>query len=781
MTLALARRIPRNRPVLPSVRGRCIAFACGVALLPALAVGSVSYLLMFETKLDEEKAKLDAQSRLIVPHIAAEFERMKTSALALSRTLAFRGLARAMANGGRDPLDGTTEAEWRARLGVIFGSILAREQDYVALRYIGVGERGRELVGVDRRGGAIAPVPDDRLRWKPDQPYLQAVLGLDPGRVHVSTVSLKSGQGAADGHLPVIRAVAPVHSDDGRVLGMMVINADFGRVMKRVLQKIGPDRDGYVLTAAGDYLARYRRREIPPLRFRSANATAPPPAIGALARASGPGAGIVRIGGGRYLMHATEFPADPGDPESRIKIALVAPMGDLIAQARGVLRWEMAVGVGLIACAGLISVVSARRFSKPIERIIGETRAYAKGKEQLDLPVDRPDEIGELSRAFNDLVRSLKEARDTERAALERIATMRLYDADALVGTDEDGVIKDFNIAAEKLFGYRAAEIVGDSIGRLLPGAGLLEIFARCKDAGQSGGWVASEGLRKGGSRFIAGLRVTPILVGRGHFFSVTVRDADERDHLDPRIARYVAELERCNQELEDFAYIASHDLREPLRGIANHVQFLKEDCGDSLGEAGLRRITRLQQLCRHADSLTSDLLQWSRLGSGDFAEDPVDVGAVIDSIRDGLAETMKERNAVIVRAGDLPDVIGDQPRIASLFTNLIVNAVKYNDSPEKVVEVGCLPALCGPQGREKDVYYVKDNGIGIPKAYHEAVFSLFKRLHSPKLYGPGTGAGLSFAAKIVERHGGRIWLESAENQGTTFYFTLRRAKNDTA
>ena len=737
--------------------------------------------MMFETKLDEEKAKLDAQNRLIVPHIAAELERMKTYALALSKTPPFGGLARAMANGGRDPLDGSTAAEWRARLGIIFGSILAQEQDYVALRYIGVSDRGRELVRVDRGGGAIAPVPDDQLQRKSDQPYFKAGLGLDSGRVHFSTVSLKSGQGAADRHLPVIRVVAPEHIDNGRVFGMMVINADFGRLMKSVLQKIAPDADSYVLTATGDYIVRYRSGEIPPLRFRGANAAAPPPAIGALARTSGPGASVVTIGDRRHLMHATELPANPGDPESRIKIALVAPMGDLIAQARRVLRWEMAVGVVLIACVGLISVRSARRLSKPIERIIGETRAYAKGKEQLDLPVDRPDEIGELSRAFNDLVRSLKEARDTERAALERIATMRLYDVDALVGTDADGVIKDFNIAAEKLFGYRTTEIVGGSIGRLLPGSGLREIFARCKDVGQSGRWVTSKGLRKDGSRFTAVLRVTPILAGKGHFFSVTVRDADERDHLDPRIARYVAELERCNQELEDFAYIASHDLREPLRGIANHVQFLKEDCGESLGEDGIRRITRLQQLCRHADNLTSDLLRWSCLGSGDFARDPVDVGAVIDSIRDGLAETLKERNAVIDRASDLPDVIGDQPRIASLFTNLIVNAVKYNDSPEKVVEVGCFPALCGPEGREKNVYYVKDNGIGIPKAYHEAVFSLFKRLHSPKLYGPGTGAGLSFAAKVVERHGGRIWLESAENQGTTFYFTLRRVKNDTA
>jgi signal transduction histidine kinase len=242
----------------------------------------------------------------------------------------------------------------------------------------------------------------------------------------------------------------------------------------------------------------------------------------------------------------------------------------------------------------------------------------------------------------------------------------------------------------------------------------------------------------------------------------------------------YVGELERSNQELDDFAYIASHDLKEPLRGLFNHATFLLEDYRDKIDEDGVRRLTRLGLLCQRMERLINDLMYFSRLGRADLAVQETDPNAVIAEIQQMMETVLSERHARIVVPRPLPQIVCDRPRVTEVFRNLITNAVKYNDKAERLVEIGFLESVDSDQGPERNIFYVKDNGIGIDPEYHQEIFRIFKRLQNgPDGQENGTGVGLTFVKKIIERHGGRIWLESEPGEGTVFYFSLNHKRNE--
>ncbi len=238
-------------------------------------------------------------------------------------------------------------------------------------------------------------------------------------------------------------------------------------------------------------------------------------------------------------------------------------------------------------------------------------------------------------------------------------------------------------------------------------------------------------------------------------------------------IKRYNRDLERSNRELNDFAYIASHDLKEPLRGIHNHSRFLLEDNREKLDKDSLKRIDRLLYLSQRIERLVSDLLYFSRLGRQELAEQPTDLNAVVHDVESTLKEFLEQAHAKIRIDGVLPTVICDGPRVAEVFRNLVVNGVKYNDNAAKTIDVGYIPAM-RVAGRDRtDVFYVRDNGRGIARQFHDEIFRIFRRLEKPGPGSDGTGVGLTFVKKIIERHDGMIWLDSEPGKGTTFYFTL--------
>ncbi|MBE9067205.1 GAF domain-containing protein [Leptolyngbya cf. ectocarpi LEGE 11479] len=254
----------------------------------------------------------------------------------------------------------------------------------------------------------------------------------------------------------------------------------------------------------------------------------------------------------------------------------------------------------------------------------------------------------------------------------------------------------------------------------------------------------------------------------RSAITGLVLKKADE-------LAELNSELQRSNAELDAFAYVASHDLKEPLRGIHNYSSFLIEDYGDQLGDDGTKKLRTLMKLTQRMEDLINSLLHYSRLGRTEFLMKPVDLNQLVDSVVEVIKISKPEQVSFRIPQS-LPTLTCDQSQVNELLTNLVSNAIKYNNKAEKWVEISYLDAKdCpnAPVAADATIFYVRDNGIGIRPRHLEAVFRIFKRLHAPGKYGGGTGVGLTIAKKIVERHGGTIWLDSIYGEGTTFYFTL--------
>ncbi len=253
-------------------------------------------------------------------------------------------------------------------------------------------------------------------------------------------------------------------------------------------------------------------------------------------------------------------------------------------------------------------------------------------------------------------------------------------------------------------------------------------------------------------------------------------------------LAQLNLDLQRSNSELDAFTYIASHDLKEPLRGIHNYANFLLEDYTNVLNEEGTEMLQTLVRLTQRMENLLNALLHYSRLGRAELAVRPIDWKTSLANIREVFDVSQPEITFDIRVPRPLPAVEGDPVLIEEALRNLIANAVKYNDQENKWVEIGWLTSQEAAAQRSEAnlihwlerspdtvVLYIKDNGIGIDQKHQEVIFQLFRRLHGRAKYGGGTGAGLTIVKKILERHGGKIWVESSFGEGSTFYFTLNR------
>ena len=266
----------------------------------------------------------------------------------------------------------------------------------------------------------------------------------------------------------------------------------------------------------------------------------------------------------------------------------------------------------------------------------------------------------------------------------------------------------------------------------------------------------------------------------RNAIVGIVLNKADE-------LAKINQDLKRSNRELDSFAYAASHDLKEPLRGIHNYATFLLEDYKNILDDAGKERLKTVVRLTQRMESLIEVLLKFSRIGQAELNLEDTDLNELLRQVTEIFRSSRQDINNIEIRIPrPLPTICCDRVLVGEVFINLISNAFKYNLQAHKCVEIGYLDreeqlAKGTIEPGEKAplplVFYVKDNGIGIRDRHFKTIFRLFKRLHPQKKYGGGTGAGLTIAQKIVERHGGKIWVESTYKKGSTFYLTLEENK----
>jgi PAS domain S-box-containing protein len=445
----------------------------------------------------------------------------------------------------------------------------------------------------------------------------------------------------------------------------------------------------------------------------------------------------------------------------------------VIGSSRYDVGWYAGRSYGLLAASFVLVALLLETNGLHIGLAKAKRRTEEHAK-QLEARVqERTAKLGGANAALKAGIAEREKGEET----LALLAAIVASSDDAIMSKTLDGIITSWNSAAENLFGYPAAEAIGQHVRLIVP-PDLWEeeesLNAQTRD-GKSIQHFETVRISKNGRRVDISASISPVhdKAGRVVGAAKVARDIKIRKLHEAELARHAEALERSNEELDDFAYIASHDLKEPLRGLFNNARFLLEDYGDKLAEDGVNRLRRLGYLSQRMEQLVNDLLYFARLGRQELAIQPTDLNAVVRDVEMMSETTLTERNVTIVIPRPLPPISCDTTRITEVFRNLISNAAKYNDNELKRIEIGYLPTLTTTRGIEKDVFYVRDNGIGIAEEFHQDIFRIFKRLNLEDDDKKGTGVGLTFVRKIVERHGGRIWLESVPGQGTTFYFTI--------
>ncbi|MEW5728013.1 MAG: ATP-binding protein [Pseudomonadota bacterium] len=341
--------------------------------------------------------------------------------------------------------------------------------------------------------------------------------------------------------------------------------------------------------------------------------------------------------------------------------------------------------------------------------------------------------------------------------------------ADMVFWMDHEGHILYANQAACDALGYGADALNGVAMGDIDP-AFAVSRWPETVQAARDGRVLRLESIHQAidGRRYPVEVAVNHLDFGGADFVCAFARDISARRAAEADLAEKTACLEASNAELEQFAYVASHDLREPLRMVNSFVTMLARRYADKLDTEGREFIAFAQEGAVRMDRLILDLLEYSRVGRIERPFTAQPLSRSVDLAVKGLGLAAHEAGAVIEIQSDLPSVIGNEEELVRLYLNLVGNAIKYRH-PDRapVIRIGAEV-----QGSEV-ACWVADNGIGIAPEYYERIFRIFQRLHVRQKY-EGTGIGLAICKKIVERHGGRIWVESVPEEGSTFRFTLK-------
>jgi two-component system, LuxR family, sensor kinase FixL len=343
---------------------------------------------------------------------------------------------------------------------------------------------------------------------------------------------------------------------------------------------------------------------------------------------------------------------------------------------------------------------------------------------------------------------------------------------DAIITIDERGLIERINPAAETLFGYSENELAGKNVSMLMPEPhrsrhdNYLAHYLKTGEQKIIGIGRTVDGMRRDGSVFPMDLTVAEMRLGERRMFTGMIRDISERKRNEERMRALVQELSSANEELTNFAYVVSHDLKAPLRGIGSLADWLSTDYADKFNDEGKEHMRLLINRVHRMSALIDGILQYSRVGRVQEALVPVDLARLMGEVIDLLAppETM----AVTVDAA-LPTIVAEPTRLQQVFQNLISNAIKYMDKTDGKVHVACADE--GAVWR----FSVQDNGPGIEQRHFERIFQLFQTL-APRDKVESTGVGLALAKKIVEMYHGQIGVESTMGQGSRFWFTLPKA-----
>ena len=423
-----------------------------------------------------------------------------------------------------------------------------------------------------------------------------------------------------------------------------------------------------------------------------------------------------------------------------------------------VLKLLFAVALTVEISGLLLAISVSRSLQKGLKEVIRASNAIANGDFSTRAQAFSKDEIGILASSINNMAEELGKSESRFKKLIETAP-------DAKVVVNNEGIIRLVNGQTEKMFRYERHEIIGKPIDVLMQDG-----FALLSLQNRDGNIVDSRqelvGIRKDNAKFPIEVSLSTLDTDEGVWMTSSIRDVTDvkRDH--EALKNYAHQLEISNSNLEQFAYVASHDLQEPLRTITSYVSLLEQKQVEDKNEESSVYMGHVASAAERMKILIKDLLMYSRIGKNHVTE-KVDCAEIIANVISDMDLLIKESETT-VSFGILPIIDANKIEIHQLFLNLLTNAIKYqkpNIKPQ--IEIKAEENM-----QREWLFSVRDNGIGIEKDYYKRIFVIFQRLHNQDDYS-GTGIGLSTCLKIVELNGGKIWVESIVGQGSTFFFTI--------
>ncbi len=804
-----------------SIGGR---FAIIFSVLVWLATATVGILVYRGSKdhlIQASTDRLQHTATVVRVRLNSSVEAIGSDARFLAATPPVEGLVRIWTARGRgfklDPVTAISDREWRGQLAEIFNVFLENRPSYFRISFAGLGDRGREFVAVEKRNERIVRATSAELRHLSDHFSYEEAVKQAKGEVFISEIRPNADSSDATRFgVPILRASTPVFTVNGDLFGLITIDVDMRETFGILREQAGNDRTLYLANERGELLTRsdlspgfeYEQGRVYLLQdiFPDAEAVVLGDGLSTRIEETKSASGVPVSA----YFERVEFGL--GSVRHPLVIGVTSPHEQVLAAVTQVRNRSIFITF-LFSFAGIALVLAFSRYLlDPLSRI---TRAISRfGSEDLgeDLPLDRTDEIGVLARTYVAMSEKIQEQVVKLENEERRQRAILQTSAEGIIVTDSSGTVEAFNPAAEHILGYTADDAIGRNVDEMIepqvPGNG-----STTSPPGQSGHlWTRmarggeADGRRSDG-------RTVPLLVTWSGFdlngekkYTFFLQDISDRkqaervreqlvealdkerlrlkrlsETLEERVKQRTMDLVRINRalgqrnrELQDFAFVASHDLQEPLRKIRSFADLLKTEQGAALSEEAQFYVERMYESADRMSRLISDLLAFSSVTTTDQPYESIDLKLVVKDALSELRGTIEQTGAEVT-IEELPIIEADPTQIRQLLHHLVENALKFRRPDVRpIVRVYCLPdeECAKSAGEDFCCIVVEDNGTGFDEKYLDRIFSPFQRLHGNDEY-EGTGMGLSICRRIVERHEGSITATSVPGRGSRFIVKL--------
>lgn len=734
-----------------SLRTRILVLVVTVTVSVAMVVGFANFIQARSISRTAAEAELYAEARAISAHVKSAFQVANDHALILRNTPPIDGIIRAQANAGVDPYDGSLIDTWRERLEAIFTSLLLVQNEYTQLRLIGLADQGREVVRVDRLQGEINVVPRSALQRKSEEFYFQAALSMEPTSTYTSPITVNREQGApAPDLMPTVRTVLPVARPDGQLYGLLVIKADIRIVLENALAAVTPTYDVYISDSYNNYIHYSPTDGMTHSQFSFQERFDPPELL------SRDGDNLFEADGFTYASYS--FHTGRNGDGLGFRILVGEPTHELMSGAYAIRKQSILLAVSLVVLTAIGSLLFVTSLTRPLGQLTDAVRSYAQNRTPMDLEVSENDEIGELGRAFCDMIRTLEENELTANT-IENII-------DGLILITPDGAIQAMNPAASFMFGYAENELVGQDVSVLLPDGARLERDGAFKhipcfiDSQLVGETFEAVAKQKNSTPLHVELTLSEVQRPDTLLFSLLMRDISARKQMEVM--------------KDEFVSTVNHELRTPLTSMLGSLSLLKKRLETKLNDddKASMLLNMAQRSCDRLTLLVNDILDLEKIAAGklEYRMQTIPCDDLVQDVVESHRMLGEEHGVTFkldLQADD-PPVRLDVSRFNQALVNLLSNAAKYSPNGEVVTIL--TRRLSGDSIRIS----VSDNGPGIPEDFQARLFDRFSQADSSTTRRVGgNGLGLNITKTLIEAFDGEVSFDTTVGAGTVFHITL--------